>query len=221
VEDRATSTLYLELVDIDREQYLDTRAPDVLRRRGVERLTCWENQVRDRDDLPRRLDEFGWLAVYEAGPDFAPSPPSAGVRGLHFRRTERPGQGRLSRDETLGLLLVLISPRTGANAATLRAWGDFVHIRHIAEAAVPGYTMITPYESADGGEPRFLHFYEMDTPDAEATFQTMTPMVAERLGGYESAAFTSWAVHDTLRIDYVSTFRRVGAAIDGTSSSRP
>jgi hypothetical protein len=219
VEDRATPTLYLELVNLERAQYLEVRAREVLQHPGVERLTCWENLVPDRADLPRRLDEFGWLAVYEAGSEFAPPPPVPEARALHFRRTERPGQGRLSESETLGLLLVLISPHDRADATALRAWADFVHIRHIAETAVPGYTMITPYESADGGEPRFMHFYEMETTDAETSFQTMTPMVAERLGGFDGTAFRSWAVHDTLCIEYVSTFHRIGAAIVGRSSA--
>ena len=30
----------------------------------------------------------------------------------------------------------------------LRDWGDFVHLNHIVEAGVPGFTMITPYENA-------------------------------------------------------------------------
>ena len=57
-----------------------------------------------------------------------------------------------------------------------------MHIRHIAEAAVPGYRMITPYEQVGGGEPRYLHFYEMATDDPEATYQAMTPLVQDRLG---------------------------------------
>ncbi len=213
MEDRSTPALYLELVDIDRDEYLRERAPSVLGRRGAQRLTCWDNSWPSRDDLPRRLDEFGWLAVYEADEQFTPPAETTGARGLHFVRTARPGQGRLSDAETLGLLLVLISPPTEAGATNLRAWGDFVHIRHIAEAAVPGYTMITPYEAVDGGRPRFLHFYEMDTLDAEATFKSMTPMVAERLGGYDADAFRAWAGDDSLRIDYVSSFSRAGSPL--------
>lgn len=209
MEDRATPHLYFELVDLDRETYLETRAHEILAR-GAERLTCWENLVPDRDDLPRRLDEFGWLAVYEVDSAFEPPPASNDVAGFHFARTARPGQGHLRDTPTLGLLVVLISPREPAAADALRAWADFIHIRQIAEAGVPGYTMITPYESVAQDEPRFLHLYEMDTLDAETTFQRMTPMVAERLGGYRAEAFRAWTDHDALRIDYVSTFRRIG-----------
>jgi hypothetical protein len=185
----------------------------VLDRPGVHRLTCWDNCWPDRDDLPRRIDEFGWLAVFETDQAFTAPPPAEGVRGLHFVRTSRPAQGRLTDAETLGLLVVLISPSRPSTADALRRWGDFVHIRHIAEAAVPGYTMITPYERIEGGTPLFLHFYEMDTVEAETTFASMTPMVAERLGGYETPAFRSWANHASLRIDYVGSFSRAGAPI--------
>lgn len=81
------------------------------------------------------------------------------VTGYHFRRYPRPGQGRLTGKPTVGLLLVLVSPRSPEAAQALRDWADFVHLRHIAEVAVPGYTMITPYEHAVGGDPRFLHCY--------------------------------------------------------------
>ena len=40
---------------------------------------------------------------------------------------------------TIGLSLVLISPREPDQAQALRDWADFVHIRHIAAAGVPGY----------------------------------------------------------------------------------
>ena len=113
-------------------------------------------------------------------------------------------------EPTNGLQLVLISPKDPALAQDLRDWGDFVHIRHIAEAAVPGFRMITPYVNAGLDGPRFLHFYEMHTDDPEAAFQDMTPRVAERLGGTETEAYRAWAWHPQLRIDYVNTFRRVG-----------
>ena len=41
-------------------------------------------------------------------------------------------------------------PVTAEQTQPLRDWADFVHIRHIAAAAVPGYTQITPYENAAG-----------------------------------------------------------------------
>lgn len=175
-------------------------------------VTVFVNTSRDRDDLPRTLPDFDTLAVVECSPD-APLPPDAAERvGSHrFVRTERPGQGSLTEQPTTGLQLVLISPKDPAHAQALRDWADFVHIRHIAEASVPGFRMITPYVNAepDGSGPRFLHFYEMHTDDAEAAFQDMTPRVARRLGGEESDVFRAWAWHPQLRIDYVSTFRRI------------
>ena len=95
---------------------------------------------------------------------------------------------------TIGLSLVLISPKEPERAQELRDWADFVHIRHIAEAAVPGYTMITPYENATGGDPRFMHFYEMDTDDPERAFKSMTPLVMERIGGTDTDAFQQLGV---------------------------
>ena len=112
----------------------------------------------------------------------------------------------------MGLSLVLISPREPHQAQRLRDWADFVHIRHIAEAAVPGMTMVTPYVNAAGTDPLFLHFYEMDDADAEATFKRMTPLVTARLGGMDTPARKDWARCPELRIMYVNSFTRVGAA---------
>jgi len=190
------------------DRYAAARLPGLLDRAGVTRATWWENVRRDRDDLPRVLAEFGLLGVYEVDDDFvAPSCPG-GVAGYHYRRTSRPGQGRLTGSPTIGLSLVLISPTEPGRAQALRDWADFVHLRHIAEVGVPGYSMVTPYEHAERGDPRFLHFYEMDTDDPEQSFQAMTPLVRERLGDRD--AFRRWAGHEALRIMYVNTFRRVG-----------
>jgi hypothetical protein len=148
--------------------------------------------------------------VYEVGDGFtAPSAPH-GITGHHFRRTTRPGQGRLTGRPTLGLMLVLISPRQPDQAQALRDWADFVHIRHIAEAGVPGYSMITPYENVTKGDPRFMHVYEMDTEDPERAFRTMTPLVSERIGRPGTAEWDGWANTPELRIMYVNTFRRLG-----------
>jgi hypothetical protein len=210
VEDRATSQLYLEMTDMGVDAYAATRVPEVLREQGVTRATWWENACPGRTDLPRTIREFGLLGVYEAGDGFRRLPVPEGVAGHAFRRTPRPGQGRLTGRPTLGLLLVLISPRRPAQAQALRDWADFVHIRHIAEVAVPGYTMITPYENVTGGDPRFLHFYEMDTDDPETAFGAMTPMVADRIGKPGTPEWDRWANTPELRIVYVNTFRRRG-----------
>jgi hypothetical protein len=211
VEDRITPGLWLELTDLDPASYAADRVPVVLDRSGVTRATWWENAHPGRRDLPRTLPDFALLGVYEVDRDFAAPTLPDGITGLHYVHHPRPGQGTLSGEPTIGLALVLISPRHPAGADALRDWGDFVHIRHIAAVAVPGYTMITPYEHAEGGEPRFLHFYEMDTGDPETAFKSMTPMVETRLGGGPGTpAFDHWARHPELRIDYVNTFRRLG-----------
>jgi len=200
MEDRLDAGLYLEMGG---RELLD-RAPDLLTAPGVDRVTIWENACPDRTDLPRKLPECSHLLVGEAhGALDEPGP------GMRFERTSRPGQGRLTGRPTLGLLVVLISPRQPEQAQELRDWADFVHLRHICEAGVPGFTMVTPYEQAGGGDPRFLHFYEMDTADPEGAFRGMTPLVQERLGPPGTAAFDEWARHPSLRIMYVNTFRRL------------
>ena len=91
----------------------------------------------------------------------------------------------------------------------MRDWGDFVHLRHIAEVAVPGYTMITPYENVTGGDPRFLHFYEMDTDDPETRIPG-DDAARHRALGAGTPAWEHWAFHPALRIMYVNSFRRLG-----------
>jgi len=208
MEDRQTPGLYLEMTDLGADDYATTRVPDVLAISTVRRATWWENVRRDRADLPRVLPEFGVLGVYETETGFvAPDVPD-GISAHEFRRTPRPGQGRLTGRPTMGLSLVLISPTEPSRAQELRDWADFVHLRHIAEVGVPGYSMVTPYEQVRGDDPRFLHFYEMDTDDPETAFLAMTPLVRERLA--DRAEFRRWAGHEALRIMYVNSFRRVG-----------
>jgi hypothetical protein len=198
------------MTDSSLDAYTRIRVPAVLALAGAQRATWWRNVHRDRDDLPRVLPEFDHLAVYEVGDEFVAPPLLDGVTGLHFRRTPRPGQGSLSGRATIGLSLVLISPKEPSGAQALRDWADFVHIRQIAEVGVPGYTMITPYELVSSGEPRFMHFYEMDTDDPERAFASMTPLVIERIGKPRTDAFKRWAGHPQLRIMYVNSFARVG-----------
>ena len=210
MEDRLTPVLHLERCDASPDEYA-ARAADLAGHEGVERVTWWLPQVRGRTDVPMRMAEFGLLGVIEADASFEPPVPPDGGAGHHFRRTPRPGQGQLSGRPTLGLLVVMISPRDPGGAQDLRDWGDFVHLRHIAAAAPPGYTMITPYENAAGGEPRFLHFYEMDTDEPEAAYRGMTPLVEERLGPPGTPAFDDWAWHEQLWIESVGTYRLEGS----------
>lgn len=210
MEDRSEPGLWLEMSSLDPDTYGAGRAPQLERVPGVERVSWWSNVVPHRTDLPRRLPEFPTLGVCEVGHEFVPPDPPDGTRGLHFVRTGRPGQGRLTGRPTIGLSLVLIGPREPGQAQALRDWADFVHIRHIAEAAVPGYSMITPYVNRSGGDPMYLHLYEIDDEDPESVFQRMTPMVTERIGDPSTEAWQSWAGCPELRILYVNTFRREG-----------
>ncbi len=210
MDDRVTPELWFELCDLSDSEG-ETRAAELAAESGVERVTWWRNLVPDRTDLPRTLAEFTMLVVGEIGAGFVGPAARPGVRTLRWRRTARPGQGTISDETTNGLSVVMISPQTEAGAADLRAWGDLVHIRHIAEASVPGYRMITPYEvvgevPGPGPGPRWLHLYEMVTPTPELSFKAMTPMVAARMGGHRTETWRRWATHPELVIDYVNTF---------------
>jgi hypothetical protein len=221
VEDRLTPDLWLEMSDLPADRYTDEQLPRVGATQGVERATSFANAHPHRRDLPRRVDEFATLGVFELGADAdgertaaAAPAPAAGVTRMRFRRTPRPGQGVLTGKPTIGLFLILISPRSPEEGQALRDWADFTHIRHIAAAAVPGFSMITPYERAEpdftDGPARYLHLYEIDGEDPEAVYRGMIPLVAGRIGEPGSPAFDTWAGHPTLRIDYVNTFRRCG-----------
>jgi hypothetical protein len=207
VEDRHTPVLHLEMTGLAPAAWLRERGAALLGVPGVERVTAWINCRPDRSDLPRRLPEFATLGVAEALAPFAPPATPDGVTCHQFRRTSRPGQGVLTGRPTRGLELVLISPRSEAGAQALRDWADFVHIREIAAAAVPGFTRITPYENVSRAEPRFLHFYEMDTPEAEDAFQRMTPATLAHIGPKGDPRRREWAGHAELVIEYVNTFR--------------
>jgi hypothetical protein len=212
MEDRITPGLYLEMTDRPADDYARERVPEVLAHAGARRATWWRNVQRDRADIPSVIPEFDHLGVYEVDDAFEAQETPPGITGHHFRHYRRPGQGIVTGRPTIGLSLVLISPKEAARAQELRDWADFVHIRHIAEAAVPGYCMITPYENVTGGDPRFMHFYEMDTDDPETAFRSMTPLVMERIGDQHTDAFTRWARGPSLRIMYVNSFVRIGAS---------
>ena len=182
---------------------------------GVRRASWWANCVPFRTDLPRTMAEFAVLGVYEADRDFdAPTGEAAAPQG-HHRTVLRPlprdrAKGLCLSRPTLGLELVLISPRTPEEGQALRDWADFVHIRDIAAASPDHFTMITPYENRAPGSPRFMHFYELDTDDPEAAFRAMTPTTVARVGAYGTHSVREWRGHQALVIDYVNTFRRLG-----------
>lgn len=207
MEDRVTPVLQLELSDLAPERWLRERGRALRASGAVARVSAWTNCALHRSDLPRTLPEFATLGVAEAHAPFVAPPAPAGVACHQFRQV-RPGQGVLTGRPTRGLELVLISPKTESGAQALRDWADFVHIRHIAAAAVPGFTLITPYENVAPTRPRFLHFYELDTEAAEEAFQRMTPATLARLP--DEAERRAWSGHPELVIDYVSTFRFAG-----------
>jgi hypothetical protein len=214
MEDRISKYLYLELSNRAIDAYARERVPQVLGLSGVERGSWWQNQKPGRTEFPRTVDEFTTLGIYEAGDEFKAPQTPPDIRGLHFRHYRRPGQGILTGKPTLGLELVLISPREAAGAQALRDWADFIHLRYIAAAAVEGFTMITPYENVTGGEPRFMHFYEMDTADAEEAFRRMTLTTQDRqIGPQGSPLWKQWFGHEQLVINYVNTFSRIGEKI--------
>lgn len=213
MEDRCTPVLYLELGDASLEASAE-RARVLLQAHGAARATWWENCALGRTDLPMRVRDGTSLVVVEADEGFVPPPPSTDVSEAHvFLRHPRPSQGILTGDPTLGLLIVWISPRTPELTDVMRDWGDFVHIRHIADAGIPGFTQISVYENRTHQDPLFMHFYEFDNLDAEGTFSTMVDHVAPRLGGANTQAYAEWADWraGSGRLFYCNTFRRVGA----------
>jgi hypothetical protein len=212
VEDRDTPRLYLELFDGSDTHGAD-RAAGLLRETGAFRVSWWRNCLPGRTELPMRISDGSFLVVAELEADGAvPVPAGPDSTAFCFRRHPRPSQGILTGRATTGLLVVWISPRTPDLATTLRDWGDFVHIRHIAEAGIPGFTQISVFENETAADPRFMHFYEFDSADAEATYQTMVEHVAPRLGGTESESFGAWADWRAPggRLWYCNTFDLVG-----------
>jgi len=215
-----TAGLYLELGDVDPEAYAARRAPDLLARAGVERVSWWANNVPGRDELPMAVVDGALLGVAEVTGDFVAPEALAGTTAQHFRRFPRPSQGILSGEPTTGLLVVWLSPQSAEQAQAVRDWGDFVHIRHIAAAGLPGFTQITPYENADatttGTGPRFMHFYELDAEDPEAAYLAMARHMAKYFGGSRTRAFEVWADWKAAgaQVMYCNTFRLLGSARD-------
>ena len=124
--------------------------------------------------------------MYECDADVRRPVDARGDHRAPLRAYAAPGAGPSHRQADGVAVAGAHQPDHAADEAqALRDWGDFVHLNHIVEAGIPGFTMITPYENATGGDPRYLHFYEFDDPDAEVTFKRMRPMrrgAARRLG---------------------------------------
>jgi hypothetical protein len=223
MEDRITPGLYMELGNMDPEAYGTLRAPHLLASPGVQRVTWWENLAPGRDELPMEVDDGAVLGVAEVDETFEMPDALHEFTARRFRRYPRPGQGILSGRPTTGLLVVWISPQTPELTQALRDWGDFVHIRHIAAAALPGFTRITVYENVDDIDPRFLHFYELDCDEPESAYSAMAKLVAQRLGGSRSEEFRHWADYRSAggRLIYCNTFSLIGASTNtpGTAPS--
>jgi len=211
VEDRTNEALYLELSNAAPSE-AEQRAGELVKLAGAHRVHWYDNAHPNRTDLPPKVKEGTMLVVAEVDRTFrAPDPPLDTTAHL-FIRHSRPSQGVLDGAPTTGLLIVWISPRSPEFAQELRDWGDFIHIRHIAAAAIPGFTQISVFENARDTDPRYMHFYEFSSDDPEATFKTMTPHVAPRLGGMDSEAYGDWAdwrAHGG-RLFYCNTFASLG-----------
>ena len=215
MEDRINPVLHLEMSDTDPERHQASRTPEVLALPEVERMTLFRNLHYPRKDFgPNfvfRVQNFGTLAVCEAEQGFeAPELPE-GLRGLHVLQYRGPGQGCLDGGPTQELMRVLISAVEESGTQALRDWADFVHLPPLAVGDL-GFSMITPYENAMGGEPRYMHFYETPSSDAEAALQAEVHDFPARYGGVETAAYRHWQVHEQLVVDYINTFERVGDA---------
>jgi hypothetical protein len=200
MEDRQPPRLHLELVR--KPDQVDERAAIVAA--AGWRVSMWDPATTSDDDLPRKLPRCDGVVIGEGdgGVVHAPSPATTVVPLVRY---PRPSQGSCSGERTTGILLVLISPKQRESAQELRDWGDFVHLRHIAEAAVPGYRTMTPWEHESSATPRFCHLYEMVTGDPQGTFETMTPLVRDRL---DNATFDEWKWHPQLIIEESRTYRR-------------
>ena len=212
MEDRTSPGLYLEMTNLASDAYANARQVEVLASPGVQCASLWLNQKPMREDYPRTIPEFETLAVYEVGADFEAPASGDAIWGHHFERVPRPAQGMLGPGPTLGLEIVLVSPTSPEVEQELRDWADFLHIREIAATVVPGMTMITPYANKGSDSPRFLHLYELDTPDADKAFQEMAPLTIGRLRGRGKQAIKDWMDHPALRIDYINSFSRVDKA---------
>jgi hypothetical protein len=215
VTELASELLHMELSNCDPAAFAQTRVPQLAAVTAVTGVTWWEAIVPGRNELPVDISDGTVLGLATSDtilePDaLAPGPDT--VAQHTFRRYPRPTQGRSSGRPVTGLLVVWITPKDPEDAQSVRDWGDFIHIHHIAEAAMPGFGRITAYEHAAHGEPRYLHLYELDGDDPEASFQAMATLMADFLGGRRTPQFRQWADWDAAgaRIVLCNTFRLCG-----------
>ncbi len=119
MEDRITAGLYLELTDGPIDAYTARRVPEVLTLDGVTRATWWENVRRDRDDLPRKLPEFSYLAVYEVDAGFR-----APARFMHFYEMDTDDP-----DRAFTAMTPLVTELLGADTPEWRRWAHHPALR--------------------------------------------------------------------------------------------
>src|SRR5918996_2419009 len=222
MEDRQPTGLMLEMLDgpdagaVEAWQR-DVATPKALANGWFTHGTAFKNLRLDETRFQQKIDNFTHLTVYEIErPDVAWTCTDGLPRGEEdvrvanrflFKRYPRPSQGRCSGKPTRGIFLILISPTSPERAQELRDWADFTHIHGIAASSPDGFTTITPYENAMGGDPCYLHFYELDTDDVVASVDAMPEAVMRRFG-FEMGdeRFLHWAMSDALDIWYVNVF---------------
>ena len=215
-----TAGLYLELGDVDPEAYAARRAPELLARAGVERVSWWANNVPGRDELPMAVVDGALLGVAEVTGDFVAPEALAGTTAQHFRRFPRPSQGILSGEPTTGLLVVWLSPQSAEQAQAVRDWGT---------SSISG-TSPPPGSPASRRSPRT----RTPTPPprargpASCTSTSSTPRTPKpptwpwpgtwpsTCGGSRTRAFEVWADWKAAdaQVMYCNTFRLLGSARD-------
>ena len=176
MEGRLPPRLYLELVRFP--DHVNTRAAAV-EATGWQ-VSTWEPATTSDDDLPRRLPRCDGVVIGEGdgGAVESPSPATTAVPLVSY---PRPSQGSCSASGPRESCWFSSRRSNKSGLRNSRDWGDFVHLRHIAEAAVPGYRTITPWENESSGTPRFCHMYEMVGDGSPGHLRKMTPRVRQRL----------------------------------------
>ena len=133
MEDRQPPRMHLELV----------RPPDSVDARAAAvgaagwKVSVWDPATSEDDAMRRALPRCDGVVIGE-GDGAVVEPASTATTVVPLVRYPRPAQGSCSGERTTGILLVLISPKHPERAQELRDWGDFVHLRHIAEAGAAG-----------------------------------------------------------------------------------
>ena len=188
--------------------------------RGARALGCAARHVvAERVPRPRRpparAPRVHALGVYEVDDGFrAPATSGRHRPAHHFRHYPVPARAASPVGPTIGLSLVLISPKEPQDAQALRDWADFVHIRHIAAGRRARLHDDHAVRERHGRRSA-VHPLLRDRPRrSRAVFKSMTPLVRNVIGDEDTEAFKHWAYTTSLRIMYVNTFTRLGEQSD-------